>query len=674
MAICLATIAFAGDDKETVKETVTEPVTEPVKEPVKERSPVMRKSEIYQHTLDGTAWVVRYDANSRPMGSGTAWVIDKNNCLLVTNDHVVKDCDHVRVYFPARRRGRLMTDGDYYKKKEIPLMGWVVDSNPEKDLAVIRVGALPLATRQLELAAPEDDIQPGEDVFSIGNPGGITDSMWIFTTGTVRQVLTTAFPVDHDQKINARIVESQSPVNPGDSGGPVVNDHGEVVAIVSSRDNRTSLRTFFIHVSEIRDYMNAVRKLIDPESAEELFERGKNYLAKSRFRQALNDFDEAVGIEPKTAKYIVGRGEAHFELGDIDAAAKDFSEALKLEPKTEMALCLRGWCYLKKGQLKSAKDDFTDALELDSLLGRAYAGRAEIERENGSKETALEELTTAIRHEPAVAQYHERRGELNFDSKKYLNAFQDFTEAMRLDRSHLGAGRTQLLRKRADAARDGGAPHLARVDYNKVIESNDADDEAYAGRALAWMKSRMFEKAIADIDAAISRNPKSAMHFVTKGNILLVAGRNDESDRAYQKAAEINPQVLKAHRFRDFKSFDRRTLVVINQTNEPIRYHILFQSRSKSGKWLWYPGEPGTTEAQDVNTWTIEPGEFSFPTYVFSEGSEPRLIGASKVRIWGEGITSGRRHNAYRDKDFVLCPEGTYKNEEIEPWVYSFSD
>jgi S1-C subfamily serine protease len=121
-------------------------------------------------------------------------------------------------------------------------------------LALIELDQVPEDARALRLA-PQSP-KPGQRVHSIGNPGA-SDALWLYTQGTVRQVYLRSFVIDGQLEVRARVVETQSPINPGDSGGPVVNDQGELVAIVESaygaqpgKDIR--LISTFIDVSEVK--------------------------------------------------------------------------------------------------------------------------------------------------------------------------------------------------------------------------------------------------------------------------------------------------------------------------------------------------------------------------------------------------------------------------------------
>lgn len=660
LVMCLSPTCSANDGGEPAK---------------KNRGPVLRKAEIYQRTLKGTAWVIAEREKSRRTW-GTAWVIDEQNCLLVTNDHVVKGAEELKVYFPAYRRSRLMTNQGHYDKKEIPLIGRVVDSYPEKDLAVIRVAALPVGARQLELAAPENDIQPGEDAFSLGNPAGIMESMWIFTSGTVRQVLDAEYSLSNGQTIKARVVESQAPINPGDSGGPVVNDRGEVVAIVDAFDTDASLRTMFIHVSEVRDYMDKVRQWLNPDTADEYLKRGRNYLEKRRFLLALNDFDEAVHIDPTKAEYLEARGEACCEIyglsdaqDDLSKAAADFSKALSLEPNREKSLALRGWCYLEKGEYKSAEKDFEDALKINDRMGLAYAGRARLRYEGDALESAIEEVTEAIRHNPEDGRFHELRGEWSLELgnwKALVSAVRDFTEAMRLDGQN-----AELLAKRGCAQVELENTPDADADFKKAIDLDPGNALPFYGRSQLNLQNHAFARALDDINSAIEREPNEAFLHASKGNIFYVQGMTEQANAAYKRAAELDPEVLAKERYSDLQEFNKKELVVANETNETLRVHVQFFTDTDDGKEAWYPSPPGEANNAPPLTFELEPGVRAPPEFVFSE-SKVFFVRAKKVRLWAEGTTSGRRFDMYKDRDLVVWAGGKYRWHAIQRYLYVF--
>ena len=112
---------------------------------------------------------------------------------------------------------RVILDGISYPAK-------VVAQNPDQDLAILQINA-----RHLPVAAFAEDssTQLAEDVFAFGYPlsNVLGDDLKV-ATGTVSGVL-------NDPALGERI-QTDAPVNPGNSGGPLVNSNGQVIGVTSS--------------------------------------------------------------------------------------------------------------------------------------------------------------------------------------------------------------------------------------------------------------------------------------------------------------------------------------------------------------------------------------------------------------------------------------------------------
>jgi S1-C subfamily serine protease len=206
---------------------------------------------LYRRTVTGVALIVVDD------GHGTGWIIDRKRRLLVTNHHVVNGDDRPYVYFPVMENGRLIAEPEYYKKRGAFENGRVLFSDKQRDLAIIQVPQLPAQCTVLTLA---ETAEPGQRVHSIGNPGS-SYALWVYSNGTVRQTYRT--PADRDcARGGIRIVETQVPINAGDSGGPVVDDDGKVVGVSAAVRIDASLVTISIDVSEVRKAYSEVLNVI----------------------------------------------------------------------------------------------------------------------------------------------------------------------------------------------------------------------------------------------------------------------------------------------------------------------------------------------------------------------------------------------------------------------------
>ena len=161
----------------------------------------------------------------KPDATGTGVVItDKGDIL--TNLHVIRTTDRWVVTF---------WDGSKSDAQ-------VVNVQPENDLAVIRAKKAPDDLKPAALASTAG-LNPGDTVVAVGFPFGLGPSV---SAGVVSG-LKRAF-VDPDRKDGAprlsNLIQFDAAVNPGNSGGPLINREGEVVGIVTALFNPTGQKVF----------------------------------------------------------------------------------------------------------------------------------------------------------------------------------------------------------------------------------------------------------------------------------------------------------------------------------------------------------------------------------------------------------------------------------------------
>ncbi len=207
--------------------------------------------QVYRDTLRSTAWVLA--KNSDGTSSGTGVLVNTERKLLLTNFHVVGDARAAVIFFPEIKDGKPVVDRQHYldNVKRLGIRGSVIGVNRKRDLALIELQKLPQDTQAIPFA--EESIGPGEDVQSIGNPGA-SEALWVYTSGTVRAVYKKRFRTgagEHDFKV----VETQSPINSGDSGGPVVDDKGRLVAVSQAISPKGRLVSYCVDITEINDFL-----------------------------------------------------------------------------------------------------------------------------------------------------------------------------------------------------------------------------------------------------------------------------------------------------------------------------------------------------------------------------------------------------------------------------------
>ena len=139
---------------------------------------------------------------------GSGFVIDRRGDI-VTNDHVVQDATNVRVGFSG---------GATYPAR-------IVGTDPSTDLAVIRVDAPAPALHPLRLA-DSNRARVGDTVLAIGNPFGLDRTM---TAGIVS---ATGRDIQAPNGLGIpNAIQTDAPINHGNSGGPLLSASGSVVGV-----------------------------------------------------------------------------------------------------------------------------------------------------------------------------------------------------------------------------------------------------------------------------------------------------------------------------------------------------------------------------------------------------------------------------------------------------------
>jgi len=138
----------------------------------------------------------------RSLGSG--FIISRDG-FIVTNEHVVRDAESIRV--------KLSNDKVYEAK--------VVGGDPKTDIAVIKINATDLPVAVL---GDSDRIEVGQWAIAIGNPFGLERSM---TVGIISATGRSNVGIESIENF----IQTDASINPGNSGGPLLNIHGEVVGI-----------------------------------------------------------------------------------------------------------------------------------------------------------------------------------------------------------------------------------------------------------------------------------------------------------------------------------------------------------------------------------------------------------------------------------------------------------
>jgi serine protease Do len=201
------------------------------------------------------------------LGSG---VIVSNNGYILTNYHVIKNAERIRVLLSDKRQ----------------FDGKLVGSDPKTDLAVIKIDAEGLSAISI---GDSDRLRVGELVLAIGNPYGLNQTI---TMGIVSAVGRANVGIaDYED-----FIQTDAAINPGNSGGALVNAMGELVGIntaifstsggyqgigfaIPSNMARVVMNSLIEKGRVIRGWLGVSIQEITPELAEQFYlEKGQGTL------------------------------------------------------------------------------------------------------------------------------------------------------------------------------------------------------------------------------------------------------------------------------------------------------------------------------------------------------------------------------------------------------------
>ena len=159
---------------------------------------------------------------------GTGCII-KSNGTILTSAHIIEDSNNIII---------TMSNGEDYKAEVLKKIG------ENKDIAILKI-SVPYELKTVKLGNSEK-IKVGDSVLALGNPFGFNGTL---TKGIISRI---------DYSKNR--IQTDAAINPGSSGGPLLNSHGEIIGInqaIYNPDNNISNVGigFAIPVNIIKEYL-----------------------------------------------------------------------------------------------------------------------------------------------------------------------------------------------------------------------------------------------------------------------------------------------------------------------------------------------------------------------------------------------------------------------------------
>ena len=156
--------------------------------------------ELFKRTRDSVVLIIAFDSGNQPLALGSGFFVGDGNAI-VTNYHVIEGASAVGVKSTVN---------------SLALVSSVLSVDLQHDLVLLAVSTSGPALR---LSARSPDV--GEEIIAIGNPKGLEGTLSVGIVSGVRQ------------ENAASVYQITAPISPGSSGGPVIDQSGEVLGVSS---------------------------------------------------------------------------------------------------------------------------------------------------------------------------------------------------------------------------------------------------------------------------------------------------------------------------------------------------------------------------------------------------------------------------------------------------------
>ncbi|MCM1981773.1 tetratricopeptide repeat-containing S1 family peptidase [Lyngbya confervoides] len=329
--------------------------------------------------------------HSQSPGSGVMIRRDRNTYTVLTAAHVVATTDSYQV---------ITRDG---REHEISLNS--IQKFPGLDLALLSFdSSQTYATAKL---GDPQQVLEGSPSFVAGFPvrtQAITDILYTFTTGTITAHASRPLADGY------ALVYSNNTL-PGMSGGPVLNNAGELLGIHGRADTTTEvqnenvnpdifIKTGFnlgipLPASLDHSVASAPPPPLPVARADDFYLEALQAYRQGNTPETLRLSSQAIAKNAGFAPAYSIRGAARWVSQDLNGALKDFDQALQLDPNLGQAHMGRALVQSALGNRQGALASYTQAIRLQGNHAILYYNRGIVYYNEGLKQEALEDLQTS---------------------------------------------------------------------------------------------------------------------------------------------------------------------------------------------------------------------------------------------------------------------------------------
>jgi tetratricopeptide (TPR) repeat protein/V8-like Glu-specific endopeptidase len=475
-------------------------------------------------------------------GSGAIINRTGNTYTVLTAAHVVKKTD--------RKYTIELNDGQIY-----PVSSFKLAPNGNLDLAVVQFKSdRSYSTIKI---GNSNSAEEGTTAYVAGFPfatAAITQSIYTFSDGKITANSSKPFANGYS------IVYSCNTL-PGMSGGPVLNDKGELIAVHGKGDNQERIKQSEVNSSvwvktgfnlgipvntfiQIASTMGVTlnndipRIAAQPRKtpADDFFVSATNQFLQGNYPGAIISLNQAIAAKPGYGAAYIARAEANLYLNNDEVTIQDANTALKYNPNSDDAYALRGAGKVGRSDIQGALADFSKAIALNPRSARSYLYRGYAELQYADPQQAFRSISQALKINPSINDGYSIRAAAKFRLGDRAGSEADLNRALQINPNSFLAYSYRGFIRAISGNKEAGI-----ADLDKSIAISPQNPLGYLAKGQAYAVLKEYPKAIQQLNQALKIKPNFDNAYATRGLIYIGQKKYRQGLADVEKALKFNP-------------------------------------------------------------------------------------------------------------------------------------
>lgn len=301
-------------------------------------------------------------------GSGSGVIVSEDG-YIVTNNHVIEDAKEIEV---------TLNDNSTYAAE-------IVGTDPSTDLAILKIKAIGLSPINF---GNSDDIQVGEWVLAVGNPFNLTSTVTAGIVSAKARNINIIGSRNRDVVPIESFIQTDAAVNPGNSGGALVNTQGELIGINTAIASQTGSYAGYAFAVPSKLVRKVMTDLIDFGIVQrgflgvQIMEINQKLVDEKKLKDTRGIYVAGVNEDSGAALAKIKEGDVILKIGsrEVNTPSQLQEEIGKRRPGDKVAITIRrGTEELVKEVLLKNIDGTTELISKEELERNTALGATFVE-------------------------------------------------------------------------------------------------------------------------------------------------------------------------------------------------------------------------------------------------------------------------------------------------------